>query len=369
MPYYGAGSRAQCAIVLKEQTGTNDSSFASPIPVNMLSPEFRSFARTDGTDIVAFNSSGIPIDRKLQRFSKVGPTGWIWITTGRSTSRQMIYLECGSGNSISDSSTVFTGQGILRFPDLSVAAGAFTDMCGLGNLNDIGTLTRGDYTQPGGFPGISGFSSSKYGEVADADDLSRTTGYPNDRSQSILCWAKASSWPSVGSLIVKSDGLYASEGALYTVSSTELRHISHDGNLNNYCGRSGNPSITTNTWYQFCGTYSGGKTSGSHKVYRNDTQIDTTNVQTTYVAANNTTGKLHFGSFAGTGTYSYPFTNGVLSNGMIFSTDLSATTGLISSWYNWLNSPAGQIISVTDTTPTSGYPYPPIQLLMDCCAL
>jgi hypothetical protein len=354
MPKYGAGSTHQCEVTLAAQTGTNDSTFASPIPVDMLSPEFRAAARTDGMDIVAFNSSGVSIGKKLQYFSKIGPTGWIWVTTGRNTSRQKIYLECGSGNSIADSATVFTGQGIIRFPDLSVAAGSFTDMCGLGNLNDIGGVTRGDYTQPGGFPGISGFSSTKYGQIADADDLSHTSGYPNDRAGSELTWGKIASWGTQG-FFSKVATTASCEWAMYMASQTDFRNLDWNGSASYYCGRTGNPGVSLGTWFQMVGTYSGGKTSASHKIYINDTQKDSANLETTYGGVTGTTAPVMYGGL-GTGSgLVYPFTGGVLSLGIKFSTDLSATTGLISSWYNWLNSPASQIVSVRDISYGSGF--------------
>jgi hypothetical protein len=367
MAYFGVGSQRQLRVVLAAQGGTS-STQPVPIPMSVLGSTFLNLSREDGGDILPFDSNGNPITKVLQRFSKTGPTGWIWLPAGVSTSQKTIYLETGSGNAAADNAATFTNHGILRFPDLSVAAGAFTDMCGIGNLNDIGTLIRGDYTQPGGFPGISGFSSSKYGEIADADDLSHTSGYPNDRAGSILTWAKIASWGTQG-IFCKAGTIGSCEWAMYMASQTDFRNLDWNGTAYYYCGRTGNPGVSLGTWFQMIGTYSGGKTSASHKFYINDTQKDSANLETTYGGVTGTTAPVMYGGL-GTGSgLIYPMTGGVLSLGIKFSTDLSATTGLISSWYNWLNSPAGQIISVTDTTPTSGYPYPPIQLLMDCCAL
>jgi hypothetical protein len=304
-------------------------------------------------DIVAFNSSGVSIGKKLQYFSKIGPTGWIWVTTGRSTSRQKIYLECGSGNSIADSATVFTGQGIIRFPDLSVAAGSFTDLCGIGNMSDIGGVTRGDYTQPGGFPGISGFSLSKYGQFADATDLSFGDGAGNDVAFSLLAYILMADVTANGYAFSKaqtSNYEYYLQ-AYYSSIGAEMLCLGPAGSPK--VGRKGPNGALNNTWFMLTGTYSGGKNNGSCKLFNGSTQIDNANTGSgTYVGMSNKDSPLRLGVYSN-GSYT-GITKQSIS--LVFrDVDLSATTGLIKSWSDWLTSPASQIVSVRDISYGSGF--------------
>lgn len=72
------------------------------------------------------------------------------------------------------------------------------------------------------------------------------------------------------------------------------------GGISRYIGRRTGSALSTSTWHHVFGTYSGGKTAASIKVFVDGVRADTTDLASLpYAGMNDTAGRLHIGAVDG----------------------------------------------------------------------
>lgn len=161
----------------------------------------------------------------------------------------------------------------------------------------------------------SGGGTDEYIEIPDHDDYT-----PVLTPLSVSAWVYMH---DAGNFRVITKGVYNTDGewGFYTNSSKVLNFVAFDESVPSCkIGRTYNTSLASyeNQWVHLVGTCSGGILSSAFKLYINGTQVDDTdNASGVFEAIENLNGPVWIGR------YSTTYANGLIDDGMIFSTELS----------------------------------------------
>ncbi len=196
--------------------------------------------------------------------------------------------------------------GYWTFDGKDMVGGVVRDRSGNGNngnLNNIATstfYTPGKIGQAGNFDGTNDYISM--GDILDLNG-----GVPF----SISTWALFNDFTNSPSIIGKFDesGSYAytlEMGQLFETDGSGLGLMLLDSSSAGYIGRSTSRKIVKGVWYHIVGTYDGGSTSSSVKLYYNGVQVDDTNTQGgTFTTIRNVNTPLTIGSLLSSGSPNY----------------------------------------------------------------
>lgn len=173
-----------------------------------------------------------------------------------------------------------------------------------GNLINIATstfYTTGEIGQALNFDGTNDYISM--GDILDLNG-----GVPF----SISTWAMFNDFTNSPSILGKFDGTgnnfaYTLEmGQLFETDGSGLGLMLLDSSSGGYIGRSTSRKIVKGVWYHIVGTYDGGSTSSSVKLYYNGVQVDDTNTQGgTFTTIRNVSTPLTIGSLLSNGNPNY----------------------------------------------------------------
>lgn len=147
-----------------------------------------------------------------------------------------------------------------------------------------------------------------------------------DKPFSVSCWVNLASYSSSAITFLVSKGTptkYEWAFALnYGSTSTQgPGFFLYNAAASAYVARARNSRFsTTGAWTHFVATYSGGKTTGSIKLYQSGVQIDNTNVSAgSYAGLTDNNGQVEIGAWEAAGPL-----NGSIDDARIYSRELSA---------------------------------------------
>lgn len=172
--------------------------------------------------------------------------------------------------------------------------------------------------------------TNDYINCGDADNLSFGNG-ATDSPFSVSSWVYFDDVSSNAGIITKfGSATSVQEWMMYIASTPNIRFLIKDASSGDSCFVLGGTTLKTGQWYHFLATYNGvgGSSAGNGiKIYLNGNEETlTVSNNALYVAMENTTQPVEIGR------YSTNYFNGLISNGSIFTTEL--TSSEVTTIYN-----------------------------------
>jgi hypothetical protein len=196
--------------------------------------------------------------------------------------------------------------GYWTFDGKDMVGGVARDRSGNGNNGNLINIATSTFYTPGEIGQALNFDGTNdYISMGDILDLNGGVPF------SISTWAMFNDFTNSPSIIGKFDdnGSYAytlEMGQLFETDGSGLGLMLLDSSSAGYIGRSTSRKIVKGMWYHIVGTYDGGSTSSSVKLYYNGVQVDDTNTQGgTFTTIRNVNTPLTIGSLLSSGSPNY----------------------------------------------------------------
>ena len=196
--------------------------------------------------------------------------------------------------------------GYWTFDGKDMVAGVVRDRSGSGNSGNLINIATSTFYSPGKIGQSLNFDGNN-DYVLMGDILDLNGGVPF----SISTWVMFNDFTNSPAIIGKFDdnGNYAytlEMGQLFETDGSGLGLMLLDSSNASYIGRSTSRKIVKGVWYHIVGTYDGGSTSSSVKLYYNGVQVDDTNTQGgTFTTVRNVNAPLTIGSLLSSGIPNY----------------------------------------------------------------